>query len=223
MAEVTVVIPALNEAGVLPRTLEALRTAEADLQVIVVDGGSTDGTPDLARAFPEVRFLSSPKGRGRQMNAGAAVASGEILWFLHADTRVTPEGIREMRERMRDPSVVGGAFRFAVDSPRARYRWLERGVRFRSGFLGLPYGDQALFVRREVFRQLGGFPDWPLMEDVALVRSLRRAGGFALLSEPALTSARRWEREGILSTSTRNLWLVTTCLMGRSPASMGER
>lgn len=223
MAEVSVVIPTLNEAGVLPRTLEALRAAGSDLQVTVVDGGSTDGTPDMARAFPGVRVLSSPRGRGRQMNAGAAQAEGGILWFLHADTRVTPEGVREMRERMENPSVVGGAFRFAVDSPRTRYRWLERGVRLRSGFLGLPYGDQALFVRRELFQRLGGFPEWPLMEDVALVRGLRRAGDFVILSEPALTSARRWERDGILSTSARNLWLVTTYFLGRSPSSMGER
>ena len=175
MVEVSVIIPALNEAGTLPRTLEALRAADPGLQVIVVDGGSTDGTGDLARTFPDVTVLASRKGRGCQMNAGAAEASGGILWFLHADTRVTPDGIREMRDRMRDPSVVWGAFRFAVDSPRTRYRWLERGVGLRAGLLGLPYGDQALFVRREAFRRLGGFPDWPLMEDVAMVRRLRRA------------------------------------------------
>lgn len=223
MAEVSVIIPALNEAGVLPQTLEALHESGPDLQVTVVDGGSTDGTPDLARSFPEVRFLAARKGRGAQMNAGAAQAEGGILWFLHADTRVTSQGVREMRERMRDPSVVGGAFRFAVDSPRIRYRWLERGVWLRSGLLGLPYGDQALFMRKEIFQRIGGFPDWPLMEDVALVRRLRRAGDFVILSEPALTSARRWEREGILSTSARNLWLVASYLLGRSPSSMEER
>lgn len=215
MTTISVILPALNEARALPGTLEALRRAGPDLEVLVVDGGSADGTRDLARAFPEARFLLSGRGRGLQMNAGAAEATGEILWFLHADTRVTARGVRRMRERLRDPAVPGGAFRFALDSPRFRYRCLELGVRLRACLLGLPYGDQAIFVRREVFRRLGGFPDWPALEDLDLVRRLRREGRLALLNEPALTSARRWEKDGFLPATARNLRLLAGYWLGK--------
>lgn len=217
---VSVVIPTLDEAAELPRALAALRQADPSLEVIVADGGSADDTPGIALSFPGVQLVRSPRGRGRQMNAGAAASRGEILWFLHADTRVSAAGIALMRERMRDPGIVGGAFRLAFDSPKRRYRLLERSVAIRCRVLGLPYGDQAVFVRREAFVRIGGFPEWPILEDVAFVRRLRRVGRLALLSEAAVTSPRRYETRGFLRTTLRNAAVLALYAMGLSPSAL---
>lgn len=219
---ISVIVPALDEEARLPACLGDLAAEGGDVEVLVVDGGSRDATRAVAASFPGVRVLAGRRGRARQMNLGAAAARGDVLWFLHADSRVPPGALLEIERILRDPRVVGGAFRFAVDSPRWVYRLVELGVRIRSEVLGVPYGDQGLFVRREVFDAAGGYADVEVMEDLYLVRTLRRRGGLRVLPLPLVTSARRWERRGVLATTVRNLGLVLADWLGWSARPAGE-
>jgi rSAM/selenodomain-associated transferase 2 len=199
---ITVVIPTLNEATFVGMAIASV-AGEAS-EVIVVDGGSTDTTTREAAAAG-ARILAAPRGRGAQLDMGAREARGEWLVFLHADTWLDRGWSGALRGL--DSVVVGGAFRFSLDSPRARYRIVEAGVRLRCATLGLPFGDQALFVRRQIFALAGGFGRAPILEDVDFVRRLRRHGRLAFPAAPALTSARRWEERGFLRTTLLN-WLV---------------
>jgi rSAM/selenodomain-associated transferase 2 len=199
---ITVVIPTLNEAAFVGRAIASV-VGEAS-EVIVVDGGSTDATTRVAAAAG-ARILAAPRGRGPQLETGARGAAGDWLVFLHADTSLEPGWAGALR--VLESAVVGGAFRFSLDSPRARYRIVEAGVRLRCATLGLPFGDQALFVRRQAFTLAGGFGHVPILEDVDFVRRLRRHGGLAFPTVSALTSARRWEERGFLRTTLLN-WLV---------------
>ncbi len=201
----SVVIPTLQEESLLPDCLEAVLAAGDVDEVLVVDGGSTDRTRELAAGFPGVRVLASDPGRGRQMNRGAGAARGELFWFLHADCLAPRHAGSMIRETLGRSGVVAGAFRFAVASPRVAYRGLELGVRVRSEFLGLPYGDQGLFMTREVFLAAGAFDEVPRMEDLFLVRRLARLGRIEVLPEALACSARRWEREGLVGTCFVNL------------------
>lgn len=215
----SIVIPALNEAPHLPATLA--RCGLAGAEVIVVDGGSTDGTAARARALG-ARVITSAPGRGRQMNAGAAEARGDILLFLHADT-LLPEGFagRVVRTLAR-PGVVAGAFRLAIDAPGAGLRLVELWAGWRSRGLQLPYGDQALFLGAREFRRLGGYRDMPLMEDFDLVRRLRRRGRVVTLPQAARTSARRWQSLGVFRTTVVNQLVVAGYLAGVSPARLAR-
>jgi uncharacterized protein len=179
-----------------------------------------DATRERARAAGAIVVDGEP-GRGAQQDAGARRSRGEWLLFLHADTRLSPGWAAELRAL--PAVVVGGAFRFQVDAPRAAFRWLELGVRLRCAIFRLPYGDQALFVRRRSYEACGGFPHLPLMEDVAFVRRLRRVGRLAFLRTAALTSPRRWESFGVWRTSLRNLWFLAQYAAGRSPQQLAAR
>ena len=214
---VTVVIPALDEEG---QVAAAIRSVRPGAEVIVVDGGSTDATRDIA-AREGARVLPSPRGRGRQLDMGARAASGEWLLFLHADTTLEPGWLDALGAL--PPEVVGGAFRLAVDSPRVGFRVVEGGVRLRLRLFALPYGDQALFARREVYAHIGGFPHLPLMEDVAFVARLKRAGRLAFLPLRAFTSPRRWDRHGIVGTTLRNWSLLAGYAAGQSPERLARR
>ena len=217
--QVSIVIPVLRDTAQLDGLLASLaRMPEGSAaEVIVVNGDADDGSlVPLRERHPGVRWVASPPGRGRQMNAGAAAAAGRWLLFLHADTRLDDrwrDALREADSR----GAVAGAFRFTLDSPRAAARLVERGVAWRTRRLGLPYGDQGLFVRRDVFAELGGFRPYPLMEDVDLVRRLRGRGALLPSPVPVRTSPRRWERDGWLRRSLRNLALVALYLGGASP------
>ncbi len=209
MISFSVIVPALDEAD---RVAAALRSARRALgeraELIVVDGGSRDGTPGIAA--PLATVVRSAPGRGRQMNAGARIASGDALVFLHADTRLAEEAGPWIRACLEDPEVVGGCCRFGVEPPPAaldRFRLLELGVNLRTRLFRTATGDHAIFVRADVFHALGGFPDFPLFEDVALVRRLRRRGMFRPVPALARTSRRRWERKGFWSTIARH-WLL---------------
>ncbi len=201
-ASITVIIPSLNEEASVGAAVASV-TADA-CEVIAVDGGSTDDTVRKTAAAG-ARVIEGVRGRGRQMEMGAREAVGEWLVFLHADTRLEKGWAAALRGL--DPGVVGGAFRFRLDSPRRRYRLVEAGVRLRCAALALPYGDQALFAHREAFFRAGGFGNTPILEDVDLVRRLRRCGRLAFPSVRAVTSARRWEEHGFLRTTLVN-WLV---------------
>lgn len=196
---VTVIIPSLDEAPWIGAAVASVAVGASE--VIVVDGGSTDATVREARAAG-ARVLVGPRGRAAQMEAGARHAGGEWLVFLHADTRLEDGWSDALRNL--DADVVGGAFRFRLDSPRRRYRLVEAAVRLRCAALALPYGDQALFARREAFGRAGGFGSAPILEDVDLVRRLRRCGRLAFPPVDAVTSARRWEEHGFLRTSLLN-------------------
>ncbi|PSN10976.1 glycosyltransferase [filamentous cyanobacterium CCT1] len=212
---ISIVIPALNEASNLPLVLEALQAA-ANVEVIVVDGGSADGTAEVARAMG-AKVVESVRGRSHQQNQGARVAKGPILLFLHADTRL-PKGFDQaIRQTLAQPGVVAGAFTLAIDSPRRGLRWVEWGVNLRSRHLQMPYGDQAIFLTEDTFRALGGFPDLPMMEDFELVRRLRRLGKVAIAPSAVVTSDRRWRTLGILRTTLANQVMVVSYLLGIDP------
>lgn len=227
LPEISIIIPTLDEADCIGRTLESGRDAER-VEVIVCDGGSSDATAELVRRDPSARLIIAPAGRAAQMNCGAALARGEILLFLHADCVLPRGGLDALRCALqRDGAALGGAFGFRLDSPRRRYRLLEWGVRLRNRYLALPYGDQGIFVRRSVFARMGGFRPLRICEDLDFVRRLRRRGPIVELGVPLVSSVRRWERHGLVRTTLRNwfyLALFASGLLGRfESASPSER
>ncbi len=187
--KISIVIPTLNEAASLPVTLAAI---DEDCEVLVCDGGSTDGTPEIARRAGARIILRAP-GRGQQLHAGTAVASGEVLLFLHADTILLPGALAALGRALADPSVTGGNFRVVFDGPTRFAAWLTGFYAWLRNH-GLYYGDSAIFVRRTVLDDIGGMRPIALMEDYDLVRRLERNGGTVCIDEPpVITSSRRFE------------------------------
>lgn len=215
----TVVIPALNEEANLPGALRSCRAA--GVEIIVVDGGSTDRTAELA-VEGGARLLRSDPPRSIQMNAGAAVADGDTLIFLHADTRLPPDFARQARRTLDRPGTAAGAFRLRIDGQGAGLHLIAAAANWRSRLLQMPYGDQALFLKRDRFWQLGGFPALPLMEDFELVRRLRRHGRIRLAPGHALTSARRWHTLGLAKTWLVNQWVIAAYSLGVSPTRLAR-
>lgn len=192
--------------------------------MIVADGHPDCDTLDsLGTADADVIRLKTRRGRGRQMNAGAAAASGKLLLFLHSDTRLPPTAFQDILRVMRDGSVVGGAFDLGIDSERRAYRLIEAMVRIRTRLTRIPYGDQAIFLDRGFFQRIGGFGKMPLMEDVELMRRVRRLGRqIAIIPHPVHTSPRRWEKEGLVRCTLRNWALITLYLMGTDPEKLAR-
>jgi rSAM/selenodomain-associated transferase 2 len=214
--KVSVIIPTLNEEGVIGETLEHLsRSREPEIEIIVSDGGSTDGTLEIAGRY--ARMVSSRPGRGIQMNGGAALATGDILLFLHADTILPKDWGERVISAMSDGRVVGGAFSLSVDSERLPHRAIAAAATLRSRIAGLAYGDQGIFVRREVFEEMGGFRDIPIMEDIDFIKRLKKSGRMVLLKDSVKTSARRWEKEGVVYTTLRNWLLISLYHIGVAP------
>lgn len=218
--KISIIIPVLNELKTIAATLASTEPS-TNIEVIVVDGGSVDGTLDLVRSLGATG-LSSPAGRAIQMNAGAVVATGDILLFLHADTRLPPEFDTMIRAAMESPPAgvqvaVAGAFRLQIDAPASSFRAIERGVNWRSRFLQLPYGDQAIFLRATTFDRLGGFLELPIMEDFDSICRLKRLGHITIIPVPVITSARRWLKHGILKTTLINQIMIVAYLLGVSP------
>jgi rSAM/selenodomain-associated transferase 2 len=215
MTHVAVVIPTLNEAARLPDLLDDLHHVRIPLDVTVVDGGSRDDTASLARAAG-ARVLSTKAGRATQMNAGASSADAEWLCFLHADVRLPEPARDDFVQAVNGSGSDVAVWRLAIDGRGWWLRTVEYGALVRDR-LGLPYGDQGLIVRRALFERLGGFPDIPVLEDVAFVRTARRASTIRRLSSPVVVSARRWEAEGPYRTWFRNSALLVAYLLGASP------
>jgi rSAM/selenodomain-associated transferase 2 len=219
-----VVIATLNEAQALPALLEDLRELAVSLpvDVVVADGGSADGTRAIAAASG-ARVLQAPRGRARQLNRGAMVAQGDWLLFLHADCRLG-DGARAALRGGLEPSagLQAAVFRFAIDLPPFWRRFLETGQVIREALSGLAYGDQGLLIRRELFQSVGGYPDLPLMEDVAMIRLLRRRTRVTRLPAPLVTSGRRYRHGGVLRTWLKHTALISLYLIGTSPARLAR-
>ncbi|XWK90182.1 MAG: TIGR04283 family arsenosugar biosynthesis glycosyltransferase [Phormidium sp.] len=209
---ISVIIPVLNEAKAIEKTLLNLQSYP-ELEVIVVDGGSEDRTVAIAESFG-YKVLTSPRGRSIQMNAGATIATGNILLFLHGDT-ILPANFGSMiLAATQKPGVVGGAFELAIDAKVKGIRLVEMMVNWRSHFLSLPYGDQAIFVKAEIFHKIGGFPIQPIMEDFVLIRQLRNMGKIAIITTPVITSGRRWQQLGIIKTTLINQLMIVGYYLG---------
>ncbi|MBW4457049.1 MAG: TIGR04283 family arsenosugar biosynthesis glycosyltransferase [Nostoc indistinguendum CM1-VF10] len=212
---ISIIIPTLNEAENIK---EAIVTTQlnTNIEVIIVDGGSKDDTIEIAQSLG-VKIISSFPGRAVQMNAGAVAATGDILLFLHADTRL-PIGFDEMvRTALQQPGTVAGAFNLRIDASLLSLRWVELGVNLRSHFYQMPYGDQAIFLTKAVFQQIGGFPELPIMEDFELIRRLKRIGQIVIIPTPVVTSARRWLQKGVFKTTLLNQIVIIAYLLGVSP------
>jgi len=207
--EISVIIPTFNEEKTLRRCLENV-VNHSGAEIIVSDGGSTDGTREIVNQYKEVKYISSPKGRGVQMNTGALYANAEILLFLHADCIILPKAILRIRDIFENKKIAGGAFRIKLLSDKLPYRFIETGINLRSRLFKLPYGDQGLFVKRSVFMETGGFREMNVCEDLDFICRLRKHGKIAILDEKIFSSVRRWEDNGILRTSLRNQFLLAS-------------
>lgn len=218
---VTVVIPVYHDTTALMSTLAAIDFRGAEV-IVAATPADRDAAADVRARAPFVRWIEAPRGRATQMNAGAAAATGEWLVFLHADTCLPSTWRAVVAAAALDKRVRIGCFRFALDSTAAAARIIEAGVRLRVALFGLPYGDQALFVRRADFIAAGGYADLPIMEDVDLVRRLRRAGRLFRAREAAVTSARKWERDGWIARTAIHLRLIGLYFLGVSPATLAR-
>lgn len=217
-----VVIPTLNEESALPALLRDLGAVSTVDDIVVVDGGSEDRTVDVAERLG-ARTVSAERGRGRQMNAGAAALHTPWILFLHADSRLPRETSEALERWMDRPGPCEAAhFAFRLDESGPWWWVIERGQRIREHLTGLAYGDQGLLVSRRRFEEVGGFPDVPLMEDVAIVRRLRETGGLDRIDAPLVTSTRRYREEGPFSAWVRNATLIVLYSLGVSPGRLSR-
>ena len=220
----SIILPVLNETDLINPMMDHLESLEGseNCEFIVVDG-SPDGGTIKAVTQQGVQYVKSPQGRANQMNAGAAMATGEILIFLHADTRLPRQAPELINQAMTRQALIGGAFDLRIDTERLILKIIARIASLRSRLTRIPYGDQAIFIRRDYFNQMGGYPGMPLMEDVALMRRIKGAGGrIGFIPEPVITSARRWEEEGILYTTLRNWLLLSAYTLGVAPDKLAK-
>ena len=227
---ISVIIPTLNEERTVMATLAHTAALGFD-ELIVVDGGSTDKTPSLVNSYrlsaqssalSPVQWITSPPGRARQMNEGAKAGRGETLLFLHADTQLPDDAKAIIDTTLADRQVVGGRFDVQFDRPSMRGTIISKMMNWRSKLSGLATGDQALFVRRSIFEQMGGFADMPLMEDIEFSRRLKRKGATAALTATVTTSFRRWEQQGPLRTILRMWALRFLYWVGVSPHTLSR-
>jgi rSAM/selenodomain-associated transferase 2 len=222
MPKFSFIIPVWNEEAIISRTIEQVRglAAFGDAEIIVVDGDPAGRTITVARHMG-VKTAISEKGRGIQMNLGASLAEGEILIFLHADTLLPPDALELIETAMADGSCIAGAFDLAIDSARPAFRLIEKASSFRSRMTRIPYGDQTIFIRKRDFRDLGGFNNIPVMEDVEFMQRIKkRKGKICIIGRAVRTSPRRWEKEGIVYTTLRNWLLIALYFCGVKPEKL---
>ena len=212
---VSVIIPALNEEKSISATIESIMPLGPH-EIIVVDGGSTDRTIALCRELG-IDVLFSSRGRATQMNLGARQATGEALLFVHADTQLPSSALDDIDLALADARIVGGRFDVRLEGKHWMLKLIGAMISLRSRISRVATGDQGIFVRRDVFAELGGYPELPLMEDIALSRALKRRGRLACLRSRVVTSARRWEADGIWRTIFKMWALKSLYLVGISP------
>lgn len=218
---ISIVIPVLREQEGIIKCIDAVRAISSggEAQIIVVDGSPDGETAKALEGSSDVLVLRSDMGRGRQMNYGARHAHGDVIVFLHADTRLPYNAIAAIR----DSGYPCGAFDLGIYSPRPIYRLIEAIVAFRCRLTAIPYGDQAIFVRRELFESLGGYKEIPLMEDVELMRCLKRKGyKVQLIPHKVSTSARRWAKHGVIFCTLRNTAMLVLYMLGVSPERLAS-
>jgi len=213
---ISIIIPVYNESAILRERLNRLFLTDRE-ELIIVDGGSIDNTVAIAREFTDNVFIEKT-GRASVMNSGAVKASGDILLFLHADSTLPSNGFSVIRSTLRDRSVAAGAFHLGIESPCLRFRIIEYASNLRAKFTSFIYGDQAMFVRKELFDRIGGFADIPLMEDIEISRRLKKLGKIMFVRPPVQSSPRRWMAEGLFYTTLRD-WIIAFLytLMNVSP------
>jgi rSAM/selenodomain-associated transferase 2 len=221
MEKISIIIPVFNEAIIIQEVISRLLDRSTK-EIIVVDGGSQDKTVELVKEMGVNVIISPQAGRALQMNLGAASATGEILLFLHADTQL-PTGYQEtIIEILSRSQTIAGAFELAIASPEKSLRFIERMVNWRSRFLSLPYGDQALFLKASIFETMGGFTDLPIMEDFEFVRRLKKKGKIAIATTKVITSSRRWQKLGVWKTTLINQLIILGYYLGISPKKLAR-
>jgi rSAM/selenodomain-associated transferase 2 len=216
--KISVIIPTLNEVEGIGASLDSIIKQDGAFEIIVVDGGSVDGTPIVCR--PHARVIRGERGRAVQMNTGARSACGEALLFLHADSLLPPNGLAKLKSALVDPRIIGGTFTLRFDSSKFFLRLIAFFTRFRSRFFH--YGDQGIFVRKSIFEGLGGFREIPIMEDIDFLRRMRKMGLVTLVGDPVTTSARRFLRNGVIRQQLFDILLVTLYFLGVSPEKLSK-
>ncbi|MHC4111937.1 MAG: TIGR04283 family arsenosugar biosynthesis glycosyltransferase [Planctomycetota bacterium] len=220
----SIIIPALREQEQINSALEHVCHQDSDgcCEIIVVDGDPAGSTINAIEIDGIIR-KTAPKGRSKQMNAGAAMAKGEILIFLHADTKLPDNALEKISRVLQDEKYVGGAFDLKIDSDRLFLKYISARASLRSRLNRIPYGDQAIFIRKDYFNQIGGFKEIPLMEDVDLMRRIKKdRKKIYILPDKVITSARRWERDGTIYTTVRNQILMALFYLGVSPHRLAK-
>jgi rSAM/selenodomain-associated transferase 2 len=218
------IIPVYREEEIIDSAIDHLMHLQkfAAAEIIVADG-DYEGSTLTKIINANVKKILCPKGRARQMNCGAAKSSADILIFLHADTRLPENALKKIATLLEDETIVGGAFDLSIDSQRFAFRIIEKIASIRSRLTRIPYGDQAIFIRRGYFQSLGGFKDIPIMEDVELMRRIkRRQGKINILKDKVKTSPRRWETEGVVFCTLRNWFLITLYSLGAKPETLAK-
>jgi len=221
---ISVVIPVLNEAkGINTLIGHVTKHAKGNkIEIIVADGDPRGGTLAAIENIDVIKIVSK-KGRGAQMNAGAGAAAGDVLLFLHADTFLPDDALDAIRDVMTDGKYAAGAFDLGIDSHSQAFRIIEGVASLRSRITRIPYGDQAIFMKRDIFSAMGGFKDMPIMEDVDLMQALKRSGrSIVIIPRKVRTSSRRWEAEGIIYCTLRNWALITLYMFGVSPDKLAR-
>ena len=203
--KISIVIPVLNESGILRNTLTQLRLSENE-ELIIVDGGSSDDTVSIAHDFTD-KVFTAKSGRASVMNFGASKAEGDILLFLHADCSLPQDAFGMIRNTLSNDGIAAGAFDLGIESFQFRYRIIEYAANIRARVTRLMYGDQGMFLRKGVFDQIGGFADIPLMEDIQISKRLKMLGKIVFVKPPIQASPRRWLNEGLLYTTLRD-WTI---------------
>jgi rSAM/selenodomain-associated transferase 2 len=221
---ISIILPVLNEAERINEILFHLRAQDRDgmSEVIVVDGDPGGSTIDAIRDRGAIK-ATSEKGRARQMNYGASCASGDVLLFLHADTLLPDTALFRIMKAMEDPGAVAGAFDLGIHTKRIIFRITERYVSLRTRLTRIPFGDQAFFIRREYFEKIDGYRDIPIMEDVELMARIKKRGDrIVIIPDKVMTSARRWEKEGVLYCTFRNWMLQVMYALGTPPERLAR-
>jgi rSAM/selenodomain-associated transferase 2 len=209
----SIIVPVLNEARLLGEFLQKVRSLGPNLEIIVVDGGSSDGTSSIAERFAD-RVIIAPRGRASQMNAGAAIARGEVLWFLHADLEPPPTSFAQIRKALADPQVVGGCFRLRFPRRELIYRVSDSLGNLGVGVFGFALGDHGIFCRSAAFHRAGGYPDVPILEDAEIYRRLRREGRMGQLREEIVSDPRAYELHGAYRTTAVYFSILALYVLG---------